>query len=111
MAQMQWHRRVLIVSTADANDREFLTQQKALADWTGGDDRDVSVVRIEGETVSGSPETAEELRGRFRLTATNFAVVLIGKDGHIALRSATALTGAQMATAIDAMPMRKAGQR
>jgi len=38
-------------------------------------------------------------------------VVLIGKDGHVKLRSYTVLTGRQLETVIDAVPMRKAGQR
>jgi len=42
-------------------------------------------------------------------------VVLIGKDGRVKLRSYTALTGRQLETVIDAMPMpmpmRKVGQR
>jgi hypothetical protein len=82
-----------------------------LSVWTGGDDRDVSVVRIEGNAVSGSREAAAELRNRYRLIKTQFAVALIGKDGHVALRSPSALTGAQLEAVIDAMPMRKAGRR
>jgi hypothetical protein len=69
------------------------------------------VVSIVRDSVSGSREAARVLRQRYGLPATTFSVVLIGKDGHVALRSPTALTGAQLETAIDAMPMRKAGQR
>jgi hypothetical protein len=36
---------------------------------------------------------------------------LIGKDGHLALHSHTVLTGTQLEGVIDAMPMRKSGQR
>jgi len=111
MAQMQWHRRVLIVSTPDAKDPQFVAQQLALSQWTGGDDRDLSIVRIEGDAVSGSSETASELRDRYRLDAATFSVALVGKDGHVALRSQVPVTGAQLQAAIDAMPMRKAGQR
>jgi len=111
MAQMQWHRRVLLVSTADADDPQFRAQQQALSEWTGGDDRDVTVVRVERNGVSGAHADAAELRRRYRLPARSFSVALIGKEGHVALRSSTALTAAQLQTAIDAMPMRKAGQR
>jgi len=111
MAEMQWHRRVLIISTPSAPDSQFLAQQQALSQWTGGDDRDVSVVRIEGDAVTGSSESAKELRNRYNLSATTFTVALIGKDGNVALRSHTALTGAQLQRAIDSMPMRKEGQR
>ena len=111
ITEMQWHRRVLIVSTPSADDLQFLAQERALSQWTGGDDRDVSVVRIEHDAVSGSSETATELRDRYHFAAATFSVALIGKDGHVVLRSQTALTGAQLDAVIDAMPMRRSGQR
>jgi len=111
MAEMQWHRRVIVVATANRDDPQFLAQERALSTWSGGGDRDVSVVRIVGDSVSGSRETATQLRTRYHFDAKTFAVALIGKDGHLALRSMTALSGVQFQTAIDAMPMRKAGQR
>jgi len=111
MAEMQWHRRVLIVSAPRADDPQFLAQDRALSEWTGGDDRDVSVVRIERNAVSGSSETAAQLRDRYHFAAAAFSVALIGKDGHVALRSQTALTRAQLEAAIDAMPMRRSGER
>jgi hypothetical protein len=111
MAEMQWHRRVLMISTPAATDAQYRAQQRALSKWTGGNDRDVSVIRIEGDTVSGSREAAAELRDRYSLPAATFTVALIGKDGHVALRSTTSLTGAQIEGVIDAMPMRKSGQR
>jgi hypothetical protein len=111
MAEMKWHRRVLILSTPRASDPQFSAQLLALSRWTGADDRDVSVVRIEEDAVSGSSETAQELRDRYGLMATTFSVALVGKDGDVALRSQVPLTGAQLEATIDAMPMRKAGQR
>ena len=111
LKDLEGHRRVLILATPEATDPQFLRQQRALAEWTGGDERDVTVVRVEGEVVLGSSETAKALRDRYRLAARQFSAVLIGKDGHVALRSATALSGAQLEAAIDAMPMRKSGLR
>ena len=108
---MQWHRRVLIVSTPRADDAQFLAQDWELSQWTGGAERDVSVVRIERDAVSGSSETAKALRDRYHLAAATFSVALIGKDGHVALRSQSALTGAQLEAIIDAMPMRRSGER
>ena len=102
---------MLIVSTPRTDDAQFLAQERALSQWTGGDDRDVTVVRVERNGVSGAHADAAELRRRYRLPARSFSVALIGKEGHVALRSSTALTAAQLQTAIDAMPMRKAGQR
>jgi len=111
MAEMQWHRRVLIVSAPRGDNPQFLAQLGALSQWTGGGDRDVSVVRIEEDAVSGSSETARDLRDRYGLTSATFSLALVGKDGHVALRSQVPLTGAQLEATIDAMPMRKAGQR
>jgi len=111
MTEMQWHRRVLIISTPGADNPDFETQLQMLARWRGGEDRDVTVVRIEGLAVAGSRETAKELRERYQLAAKNFSVALVGKDGHVALRSETPLSGAQLEGVIDAMPMRRAGQR
>lgn len=108
MAEMQWHRRVLIISTPRATDREYVDQQRALSQWTGGDERDVTVVSIAGAAVSGSRESAAELRDRYHIPSTRCGAVLIGKDGHVALRSQTVLSGAQLEGVIDAMPMRKA---
>jgi hypothetical protein len=111
MAALQWQRRVLIVSTPRADDPQFVAQQQALSHWTGGDDRDLTVVRIERDTVSGSSETATQLRHRYSLEAAQFSVALVGKDGHVAVRSRVPLSGARLEAVIDAMPMRKAGQR
>ncbi len=111
MTEMQWHRRVLIISTPGVDNPDFETQLQMLARWRGGEDRDVTVVRIEGLAVAGSRETAKELRERYQLAAKNFSVALVGKDGHVALRSETPLSGAQLEGVIDAMPMRRAGQR
>jgi hypothetical protein len=111
IAEMQWQRRVLIISTPRDDIPEFESQLRMLAQWRGGDDRDVTVVRIAGTSVTGSRETAQELRERYKLASNNFSVLLVGKDGHVALRSKTPLSGAQIEGVIDAMPMRKAGQR
>jgi hypothetical protein len=40
-----------------------------------------------------------------------FQVLLIGKDGHVALRSAEPVAAATLQSRVDAMPMRRAGER
>jgi hypothetical protein len=111
VAEMQWHRRVLIISAPHADNPDFDSQLRMLAQWRGGDERDVSVVRIVGLAVSGSSETAKALRERYQLADDHFSTALLGKDGHVAVRSKTPLSGAAIEGVIDAMPMRKAGQR
>lgn len=111
MNDLQWHRRVLIISAPSRQDPLWVAEEKALAGWAGAVERDVTVVRIEGELVSGIGETASELRKRYRLSASAFSVTLIGKDYHVATSSPSVLTGEQIAALTDAMPMRRAGQR
>jgi hypothetical protein len=38
-------------------------------------------------------------------------VVLVGKDGHAALRRSEPIDASTLVATIDAMPMRRAGQR
>ena len=111
MAEMQWHRRILIISTPRVDNPDFNNQLHMLEQWRGGADRDVTVVRIIGLAVTGSREPAKELRSRYQLADDNFSAALIGKDGHVALRSQAPLSGSQLEGVIDSMPMRKSGQR
>ena len=61
--------------------------------------------------MTGARDTAASLRTRLRLPAARFAIVLIGKDGTVALRSAEPVPADTLQGRIDAMPMRRAGQR
>lgn len=108
---MRHERRVLLIS-APAGDARLARQDALLAaDKRRLDDRDVTVVRVAGDAVSGVAEPARALRRRWRLGPATFAVVLIGKDGHVSLRRAEPLSGDALVAAIDAMPMRRAGLR
>jgi len=69
----------------------------------------VVLVEISGEAVRGAADRAGDLRRRYGLRAGRFAVLLIGKDGHVALRREGVISAAQLQGAIDAMPMRRAG--
>ena len=91
-------------SAADA----ALHEQLEAASWPGAAERDVTVVQIVGDTVQGAADSAQDLRTRFELPGDGFMVVLLGKDGHVALRSTRPLTAAALAGTIDAMPMRRA---
>ena len=68
------------------------------------------MITITGMTVTGSADKAQSLRRRFQLKPGTFQVLLIGKDGHVAIRSAHPITAERLQGAIDAMPMRQAGQ-
>ncbi|MGI4731419.1 MAG: DUF4174 domain-containing protein [Janthinobacterium lividum] len=112
IARLRDHRRVLVVAAPAANDPRLRAQRATLAAWgRGAADRDVTVVELVGRTVSGSADDPQALRARFHLLPGSFAVVLIGKDGHEAFRSATPVLAERLQGTIDAMPMRRAGQR
>ena len=111
LAQMKWERRVLIVAAPSAQDPALAEQRRILASWTAkGDERDLTIVEIVGDQVRGAGDTAPALRRKFRLPA-GFTAILIGKDGGEKLRSATPFPAAALEATIDAMPMRRAGQR
>lgn len=110
--QLRWNRRVLIVTAPRASDTRLIEQRRILTDWKlGADERDVSVVEVIGEQILGAGDRVSVLRRTRRLPINSFAVILIGKDGHEAVRSTKPLTGELLSERIDAMPMRRAGQR
>ena len=112
VADMRHQRRVLIVAAASAADARRVAQDAALAGMTKAlADRDVTVVELTGDTVRGAADTAAALRARWRLPKAAFGVVLVGKDGHAALRRSEPIDAPTLVATIDAMPMRRAGQR
>ena len=112
IASMRDHRRVLVIAAASPDDSRITGQRRLLAGWTrGAADRDVSVVEIAGDRVSGAADNAASLRKRLGISPRRFQVLLIGKDGHVALRSAQPIAATRLQGTIDAMPMRRAGER
>jgi hypothetical protein len=108
---MKWQRRVILISAGKPDEPDLERQRQLIAAWSGGAERDVTVVILAGSTVSGSADDAAALRREFDLPAESFQVLLLGKDGHVALRSEAPVSGTTFAHTIDAMPMRKAGER
>ncbi|OWT80073.1 MULTISPECIES: DUF4174 domain-containing protein [unclassified Achromobacter] len=112
MDAMRWHHRVVLMSSPDAGDPNLAAQRRILDDWkAGAADRDIVLVQVGAAQAQGTTDSANALRKRYELPASGFQVLLIGKDGHVALRSAQPISAATLAGTIDAMPMRKAGQR
>jgi hypothetical protein len=109
---MRWRRRVLLIAAPGPADPKAVLQRRIFDAWTReAADRDVSLVAVTGSRVEGASDTAASLRRRYRLKPTAFQVLLIGKDGHVALRSAQPIDAATLQSRIDAMPMRRAGER
>ena len=112
LADMKGDRRVVLIAAADKNDPRLVTQRHLLSNWRqGAAERDVSIIEVIGGSVSGSDDSAATLRRRLALPSQSFAVVLIGKDGTVALRASAPLSAQRLQSVIEAMPMRMAGQR
>ncbi|WP_354288263.1 DUF4174 domain-containing protein [Sphingomonas sp. UYEF23] len=112
VADMRYERRVLIVAAPNEADARRIAQRaslEAMPQELG--DRDVTVVEVTGDSVRGATDSAAALRTRWRLPKAAFGIVLVGKDGNAALRRAAPIDRATLVATIDAMPMRRAGQR
>ncbi len=111
IAQLVNVHRILIVS-GPAGSREVAAQRRTLAAWRRqGAERDIATIYLDGPKVDGVSDAAAAIRARYAIPAGGFAVALVGKDGHVAYRSAKPVTGSEFEQTIDAMPMRRAGQR
>lgn len=109
---MRHDRRVLIAAAPAAEDGGLVRQRELLEPARPEmDARDVSVVEVTGDSVQGASDTAAAVRRRWRLARGAFTVVLVGRDGHEALRRAEPLSAQTLIAAIDTMPMRRAGLR
>ena len=112
VAAMKNHRRVLIVATPSFTDARLLQQRRALAGWRrGAAARDVALVEVSRGQVRGAADPSTLIRRQWRLPPGDFQVVLVGKDGHEAFRSPHPVPARTLQRLIDAMPMRRAGQR
>jgi hypothetical protein len=109
---MQWQRRILLIASATPQDPNSVLQRRILTGWEKeAADRDVSLVEVYGDRVTGAADTAASLRDRYHLEPGTFQALLIGKDGHVALRSDHPIDATILQGTIDAMPMRRAGER
>jgi hypothetical protein len=111
LASFKDHFRMLVVSAPSAANPALARQTQWLsANRPGLQDRDVVVIRIVGDAVKAPGALkldAQGLRQALGLRPANFGVVLVGKDGHEALRQSEPITMTSLFTAIDAMPMRQ----
>ena len=112
IADMRGHRRVLIVNAASPAGKRVAQQRQVLAHWRhGAAARDLTLVTINGTQVTGAADRSTLMRRRWHLPPGDFQVVLVGKDGREAARWPHPVSAATLQRTIDAMPMRRAGQR
>ena len=96
--------RVLLVLGAPGDGRMAEQARILAADRAGTAERDL--VLVESKVAD-----QQRLRRRYGVAPEMFAVLLIGKDGGVKLRSAVPLTTTTLFETIDAMPMRQAEMR
>ena len=112
VAQLRWDRRVLLVTAPLADDPAAVTQRRIFAEIaSSGDDRDLVLVEVIGNAVHGAGDTADGVRRSYKLPSDRFTVILIGKDGGEKRRSTTPMSVVTLTGTIDAMPMRRNGER
>jgi hypothetical protein len=108
LAPLRWHKRVLVVFAAGPGDGRLAEQDRLLAgERSGLADRDLQVVRVAGDRVTGADASATALRRALDVRAGTFAVRLVGKDGHVADRADRPVAPAELFATVDAMPMRR----
>jgi len=112
-----WHYRPLVIF-APTGDRAALEEQRAklYGNEKEMEERDMVWVEVIGDNVRYvlSPQTgtdADTLRERFDVSEEEFAVLLIGKDAGVKLRSPEPVTTDTVFALIDSMPMRRQEMR
>jgi len=117
LAALRNRARPLLVFAPRPDDPQLEIQLRRLAaDAPSLTERNVVVIAIPYQSPTTTAATltatdAETARRRFNVPPTDFAVILLGKDGGEKLRSAKPLTLDQLRQTIDAMPMRQEEMR
>lgn len=114
LSDLRWQARVLLVFAADAEDvraQAFFKFVETKACEV--EQRDILVGQIfaAGESLVAdkklSPSNSAEVRDRFGIAATEFRVLLIGKDGGVKATYSQTADLEDVFSLIDGMPMRR----
>lgn len=101
------HRRMLIVFAPAASPRLAVQRREVDAAAAEFAERDLWVIEVAGDRVTGASTTAAALRSRYQIARRAFRVVLVGRDGGVKLDSSSPVTATRLTATIDAMPMRQ----
>jgi hypothetical protein len=110
----QWKNRILAIFTDRDNSKASRQENLLLSAREGLAERDMVVLRIDGETVRavfGAADALSAVNLRSELEAPDvgvFAAILVGKDGSVKLRAVEPLMAEELFDTIDGMPMRAA---
>ncbi len=100
-AQNSNNRRVLLFIDTQSNPIWLQQKQILQSDEAGCLDRDIVI-----ETYVLN-KTDKKILTKYHVSAVPFTFLLIGKDGHMALRTNKIISKAQLFALIDGMPMRR----
>ncbi|WP_051092951.1 DUF4174 domain-containing protein [Methylobacterium sp. 77] len=107
LSAYRWTSRVLVIAAPERSDPRIDVQKReALARRADYAERDLVVVEAVGKTAE-----ADRIRRRFGVSAEEFRVVLVGKDGEPKLSEREPIPVERLFATIDAMPMRRDEQR
>lgn len=104
--------RILLVFTPDYQDDRFQRQQVILQNNKDKlKERDLILIEMNQNDGYGENQYSEteviNLRKKYSIKPSEFAVILIGKDGTEKLRYNDVVQAEQLISIIDSMPMRK----
>lgn len=101
--------RVLLVFASTDKDPAYVEQVKLWqGEKPGFDERQLVVVPVLADGKKAASDLPAAIEKKYGIAATAFAVVLLGKDGHDAYRTAKPVKAGALYEVIDAMPMRRA---
>jgi hypothetical protein len=101
--------RVLLVFAPTGKDSAYVEQGKLWqAEKAGFDERQLVVVPVLADGKKAAGDSPAAIEKKYGIDASVFAVVLLGKDGHDAYRTAKPVKAEVLYQVIDAMPMRRA---
>ncbi|KQS74151.1 hypothetical protein ASG25_01625 [Rhizobium sp. Leaf384] len=110
---LQWEKRILVIFSDPAGIKSQAQLLALKADKDALRDRDLAVFSVDGNDVrpefgSDVVPQAHMLRKELGCTPGTFALVLVGKDGHVKARYDDVVEPALVFAEIDSMPMRRA---
>lgn len=109
---MQSHNRVVMAFTPRFTDPRMTAQRSSMAKAAlAAAERDLVLVQVEPLRVIGARDDAAKLRRRFAVRPDSFRILLIGKDGRVALTEPAPIDASRLIRVIDAMPMRQEEMR
>ena len=110
---LQWEKRVVVIFSDPAGIKSEAQLRALKVDTEGLRDRDLAVFTVNGNDVrpefgSDVVPQAHMLRKELGCPPGTFALVLVGKDGHVKARFDDVIDPAVLFVEIDSMPMRRA---